>query len=67
MIYVRLPIREIDSDDELLSGDWVNVQYRYQEQKGMATKVLRYVYPRVVFPAEKTKEIPEVTMKSDRK
>lgn len=57
----------IDPNDEVETGDWVNVLYRYQEQEGIATKVVRCVYPYVEYPAEKTKEILEITRRSDRK
>lgn len=61
------PAWYIDPNDEVEIGDWVNVQYRYQEREGIATNVVRCVYPHVVFPAEKTKEILEIAKASGQK
>ena len=57
----------IDLDDEVEQGDWVIVPYQRQEREGIAAKVVKCVYPYVVFPAEKTKVILEITKKADRK
>lgn len=57
----------IDPNDEVETGDWVNVLYRYQEQVGEAAKVVRCVYPYVEHPAEETMEILEIIKRSDRK
>ena len=60
------PAWYIDLDDEVEIGDWVNVPYRYQEREGIASNVVRCVYPHVVFPAEKTKVILDITKKKSK-
>lgn len=56
-----------DLDDEVEPGDWVIVPYQHQEREGIAAKVVKCVYPYVVFPAEKTKVILEITKKANSK
>ena len=62
-----MPSWYIDLDDEIEVGDMVLVSYRYQEQEGIVSQVVRCVYPYVIYPTDKTFPVFEIVKRAEKK